>query len=258
VVHLLDSFILSKPSLYFSGMLLALRSMLQMELPHVNVLTKIDNLENFGPLPFNLDFYTEVQDLHYLLPYLDAERPYLAPLPSERVQEPDEEEQEAPVSKFHGLNNALIDLITDFGLVGFETLVVEDRKSMATLLRAIDRAGGYAFGGAEGVNDTVWEIAMRDNTTTMDVRDIQERWIDRREELDELEKKQWEAEGRAAAQSDGDTQTQGASDSGDNEDHQDSGFDQQHPRDMDEDPEMRALRQLPLPDSGIKIVRRNG
>ena len=64
VVHLTDSIILSRPSLYVSSLLLALRSMLQMDLPHLNVLTKIDNLRNYPNLPFNLDFYTEVQDLH--------------------------------------------------------------------------------------------------------------------------------------------------------------------------------------------------
>jgi hypothetical protein len=33
----------------------------------------------------------------------------------------------------------------------FETLAVEDKKSMMSLLRAIDRASGYAFGPAEGI-----------------------------------------------------------------------------------------------------------
>src|SRR4051812_16307323 len=74
VLHLIDSFVLTQPSLYISALLLALRSMLQMDLPHLNVLTKIDNLNMYPDLPFNLDFYTEVQDLDYLLPHLDAER----------------------------------------------------------------------------------------------------------------------------------------------------------------------------------------
>jgi hypothetical protein len=33
----------------------------------VNVLSKCDLIEKFGKLSFNLDFYTEVLDLHYLL-----------------------------------------------------------------------------------------------------------------------------------------------------------------------------------------------
>lgn len=146
--------------------------MLQMDLPHLNVLTKIDKLANYAPLPFNLDFYTEVQDLSYLLPHLAEESPVTRH------------------TKFEGLNNALVELVQDFGLVSFETLAVEDKKSMMTLLQAIDRAGGYAFGGAEGANDTVWQIAMREGMGSMNIKDVQERWIDNRDEYDELERKE--------------------------------------------------------------------
>merc|ERR1711981_879943 len=47
VIHLTDSYVLTQPSLYISALHLALRSMLQMDLPHLNVLTKIDNLVNY-------------------------------------------------------------------------------------------------------------------------------------------------------------------------------------------------------------------
>ena len=150
-----------------------------MDLPHLNVLTKIDKLSSYAPLPFNLDFYTEVQDLSYLLPHMARESPMMAN------------------SKFEGLNKAIVELVEDFGLVGFETLAVEDKKSMMTLLHAIDRAGGYAFGGAEGANDTVWQVAMREGMRVMDVRDVQERWLDRKEEFDEMERKEREEEARA-------------------------------------------------------------
>jgi len=146
-----------------------------MDLPHVNVLTKIDKLSSYAPLPFNLDYYTEVQDLSYLLPHLASESPVMN-------------------SKFEGLNKAIVELIEDFGLVGFETLAVEDKMSMMKLLQVIDRAGGYAFGGAEGANDTVWQVAMREGMTTMDVRDVQERWLDRKDEFDEKERRDLEQE----------------------------------------------------------------
>ena len=149
-----------------------------MDLPHLNVLTKIDKLSSYGPLPFNLEYYTEVQDLSYLLPYMAQESPIMAD------------------SKFEGLNTAIVELVEDFGLVAFETLVVEDKKSMMTLLHAIDKAGGYAFGGAEGANDSVWQVAMREGMRVMDVRDVQERWIDSKEEYDEKERKQWEEEAK--------------------------------------------------------------
>ncbi|KAJ4352290.1 uncharacterized protein N0V89_007638 [Didymosphaeria variabile] len=199
VVHLTDSIVLSRPSLYVSSLLLALRSMLQMDLPHLNVLTKIDNLRNYGDLPFNLDFYTEVQDLNYLLPLLNREQTSGIPGPSSAMQDekPDTNmDEEEPTSKFSALNKAIVELVEDFALVGFETLAVEDKRSMMTLLRAIDRAGGYAFGGVEGANDTVWQMAMRSEGVTMDARDVQERWLDRRDELDDEERRAWAEESK--------------------------------------------------------------
>ena len=97
--------------------------MLQLELPHINVLSKIDLISQYGDLgmvnleilhrfyccdsdvivDFNLDFYTEVQDLSYLENTLSAS---LSP-------------------RFTALNMAMISLVEDFSLVGFETLAVE-------------------------------------------------------------------------------------------------------------------------------------
>ena len=47
--------------------------MLQIELPQVNVLSKIDLVEQHGKLQFGLDFYTDVLDLEYLLGALNAD-----------------------------------------------------------------------------------------------------------------------------------------------------------------------------------------
>jgi len=157
-------------------------------------LTKLDNLKAVGgdDLPFNLDFYTEVQDLNYLIPALAMEQG-----PSANA-------------KFDKLNDALIQLVEDFGLVGFETLAVEDRASMAGFVRAIDRANGWVLAGARGTDETgrtlddeasVWAQAMSDHWAgKMEVRDVQERWIDRREEYDALEKKAWEEEAKLATE----------------------------------------------------------
>ncbi|WPH04498.1 Hypothetical protein R9X50_00738900 [Acrodontium crateriforme] len=195
VIQLLDSVVLTRPSLYLSSLLICVRGMLHLPYPIVNVFTKIDNLHAVGgaDLPFNLDFYTEVQDLNMLLPALEAEQDTSAGPSS---------------SKFHALNEALISLVEDFGLIGFETLAVEDRGSMASLLRAIDRASGYVFAGARGVDEegrtvdgeaSVWAQAMSEQWVgKMDVRDVQERWIDRKDHYDEMERKQWEDEARQA------------------------------------------------------------
>jgi len=180
--------------------------MLQLDLPHLNVLTKIDNLISYPPLSMPLSYFTEARSLEYFLPYLDAEQSgkTLAPKGSDygNDQEDEDMEPEAPTNKFSALNRAIVELVEDFGLVGFETLAVEDRQSMMQLLRTIDRAGGYAFGADEGANESIWQVAVREGGSAghMEVRDVEERWIDRREEFDELERKAWEEEGKVVAQ----------------------------------------------------------
>ena len=213
-LHLTDSYALTLPSLYISTLILSLRAMLQMDLPHLNVLTKIDKIASYGPLPFDLEFYTEARDLSDILPHLAKENPIM--------QHP----------KFQGLNTAVVELVEDFGLVGFETLAVEDKKSMMSLLQSIDRAGGYAFGGAEGANDTIWQVAMREGVGSMNIRDVQERWIDRKEEFDELERREREEDAAT-----GKTPSLTSDGSG------------------EEDSEVEEMRR-DMADNGIKVVRR--
>jgi GPN-loop GTPase len=190
-----------------------------MDLPHLNVLTKIDKLSTYEPLPFNLDFYTEVQDLNYLLPHLEAESSIMRG------------------SKFEGLNKAIVELVESFGLVGFETLAVENKKSMMHLLQVIDRAGGYAFGGAEGANDTVWQVAMREGVTTMDVKDVQERWLDAKDAYDEKEQREWEEQAKVREEAE-----KAKADNGG----------------LDDDFGDDNLENMALPpDSGVKVVRKN-
>ncbi|OZJ03045.1 hypothetical protein BZG36_03710 [Bifiguratus adelaidae] len=125
-VHLVDAHYCLDPSKYISVLLISLKTMIQLELPHVNILSKVDLMESYGKLAFNLEYYTEVMDLDYLQQQLD----------------------EDPINKrYKQLNKALCELIEDFSLVGFYTLAVEDKKSMMNVLQVIDKAGGYIFGG---------------------------------------------------------------------------------------------------------------
>lgn len=169
-VHLSDSFCVTQPSLYVSNVLLSLRAMIQMDMPHVNVLSKIDKVHAYDELPFNLEYYTDVDDLNYLTPYLESESPALRS------------------DKFGKLNEAVANMIESYSLVRYEVLAVENKKSMMHLLRVIDRAGGYVFGGAEGANDTIWAVSMRNDSSMMGGIDVQERWIDNKEAYDQEER----------------------------------------------------------------------
>jgi len=202
-VHLCDSHYVTDAAKYVSVLLLSLRAMLHLELPHINVLSKVDLLTQYGDLDFNLEYYTEVQDLSYLENTLSSASP-----------------------RYAALNMAICELIEDFGLVGFETLAVEDKHSMLNLTRAIDRATGYVFvppaGADTDAQSTMPEGAIRDPSAASsalpnsyalmssamgprvgvrsDARDVQERWVDAREEWDAYEKAQWRREGEAFRQ----------------------------------------------------------
>lgn len=231
--------------------------MLQMDLPHLNVLTKIDNLKNYPNLPFNLDYYTEVQDLSYLLPHLNKEQTSGIPGPqiTENKDSAADTEEDAPTSKFAALNQAIVELVEDFALVGFETLAVEDKKSMTVLLRAIDRAGGYAFGGIEGANDTVWSLAMRQDAVTMDARDVQERWLDRREEMDEEERKEWEKEAAPPASNTAVRKPQ-EPDPPRKQEKPNKIPDDDDDEDMEDLEEMRKFMEKKDKDGGIQVMRK--
>ena len=166
-------------------------------------------------------------------------------------------DSDEPTSKFSALNKAIVELVEDFALVGFETLAVEDKKSMMTLLRAIDRAGGFAMGGIEGANDTVWQMAMRENGATMDARDVQERWLDRRDELDEEERKAWEDETKMMkdpppqeAQRPSTARASPTANAGKKADDEDSDDD------MDDIEEMRRYMEKNKEDGGINIIKK--
>ncbi|EPQ27512.1 uncharacterized protein PFL1_05050 [Pseudozyma flocculosa PF-1] len=189
-VHMTDATHITDPSRYVSLLLLALRAMLALELPHVNVLSKVDLLGQHsrsiggldpvarrpgqegddddgsdagttgmqgglsGDLAFNLDFYTQVQDLSYLYdlllrPSSSGSRRRRGPS-SDDNDDDDDEEEEPPLrrdARFAELNRTICELVEDFGLVQFETLAVEDRRSMFRLLQVLDKAVGYVYVG---------------------------------------------------------------------------------------------------------------
>lgn len=49
-VHLVDSHLCSDPEKFVGALLLSLSAMLHLELPHINILSKIDLIESYGKL----------------------------------------------------------------------------------------------------------------------------------------------------------------------------------------------------------------
>lgn len=203
VVSLVDSINVMTPSQWISSLLLTLRGMLQLDLPQINVISKIDLLKNYvesdkmdkseklkhrqlddvksevaddkyirGGLPFKLQYYTEVQDLEKLIPYIEHENNQI---------------HHAYFSeKYAKLTEAIAGLIDDFSLLQFSVLAIEDNMSMINLLSQIDKANGYCFGTNEIGGDSIWMDLQRQSSMgfTEDI-DIQERWIDDKDRYDE-------------------------------------------------------------------------
>lgn len=61
-VHLMDAHHITDAGKYVALLLLSLRTMLQMELPHVNVLSKIDLLQNAGELRESISLFVHPLD----------------------------------------------------------------------------------------------------------------------------------------------------------------------------------------------------
>ncbi|RLN72772.1 hypothetical protein BBJ28_00022923 [Nothophytophthora sp. Chile5] len=175
VVHLVDAHHCTDSSKFVSVVMLSLSSMVRLELPHVNVLSKIDLMQQYGKLAFNLDFYTDVLDLRYLL---------------DRLDEPDaDEEDDAPVTleprraatatsrlaqRFRRMNEALVDVIEDFSLVSFVPLQIQDAATLQKVVAAIDKANGFVFTGVDFQTAVVKDYAFGDQTAS----DLQEKYLD--------------------------------------------------------------------------------
>ncbi|XP_021687295.2 GPN-loop GTPase QQT1 isoform X3 [Hevea brasiliensis] len=140
VVHLVDAHLCSDPGKYISALLLSLSTMLHLELPHINVLSKIDLIESYGKLAFNLDFYTDVQNLSYLQRHLD---------------------EDPRASKYRKLTKELCEVIEDYSLVDFATLDIQDKESVGNLVKLIDKSNGYIFAGIDASAVEFSKIAVR-------------------------------------------------------------------------------------------------
>ncbi|KAF4321834.1 hypothetical protein JM18_003851 [Phytophthora kernoviae] len=174
VVHLVDAHHCTDSSKFVSVVMLSLSSMVRLELPHINVLSKIDLMQQYGKLAFNLDFYTDVLDLRYLL---------------DRLDEPDDAEDEDQISleprhttistsrlaeRFRRMNEALVDVIEDFSLVSFLPMQIQDPSTLQKVVAAIDKANGFVFTGVDFQTAVVKDYAFGDQS----VPGIQEKYID--------------------------------------------------------------------------------
>ena len=135
-MHLVDSHLCADAGKFLAAALLTLTAMLHLALPHVSALSKVDLLESYGALPFDLEFYARGGEAEHLAAAVLADSMPSggdAPTPAQRRRAK--------------LSRGLCELLDDYGLVNFVTLDVQDEASMRTLLALIDKANGAVFAG---------------------------------------------------------------------------------------------------------------
>lgn len=131
-LNIIDSNLCSNAHIFIASCLMSLSIMTHLELPHLNVLSKIDLLRNFHKdLAFGLEFYTDISQLAKLISIDDQKfNPKLARM-SEKIAE----------------------IIDDFGLVSFQLLSIDDKELMGTLTKQIARTLGTQLYYEEDFND---------------------------------------------------------------------------------------------------------
>lgn len=112
-VYILDSTFITDGAKFIAGCLQAQSAMMLLELPHVNVLSKADLLE----------------DQSVLEPYLWPDHSRLA-----------EELNESMPSEYRKLNTMLAQLMDDYSLIAFAKLDISDEECVADVLYRVDNA----------------------------------------------------------------------------------------------------------------------
>jgi hypothetical protein len=162
-VQLIDAHYCTDASKFIAASLLTTTTMIRLELPTVNILSKIDLLNQYGKMPYNLEYFMECQELDRLVDYLDGqnmeeeEQEESSTNTSQASYLDDEEYQDARSRKCNSnffrrhrkLHQLLCEVIDDYSLINFIPLNISDAVSVGRVLSRIDRANGYIFTSVE-------------------------------------------------------------------------------------------------------------
>ncbi|OEH80057.1 ATP binding domain-containing protein [Cyclospora cayetanensis] len=149
-VQVVDSTLCTDAFKHISALLMSLNAQLQLELPHINVLSKVDLLRlHRKDLRFRLEFYADAYDVSALLQAMEDD-----PHPLGIQEESFVLFLAAATScawrfvqqKLLGFSRAVCELVEDFNLVSFLPVCVTDKECMLLVLRAADAANGFAMG----------------------------------------------------------------------------------------------------------------
>jgi hypothetical protein len=125
-VYLLDSQFITDVSKFFAGTLTAMSAMVQLEIPHVNILSKMDLLEGKQHQD------SSEKDPNDIEKFLDVDTNLLLSASNGIIRD-----------KWSRLNEALAHLISDFNMVSYFPLNIKDENSISDILLLIDDALQY-------------------------------------------------------------------------------------------------------------------
>jgi GTPase SAR1 family protein len=153
-VYLIDAQFITDTAKFIAGMLLCLSAMVHLELPHVNVLSKMDLLGKRAEDPALDKFFDPSAE--ELVTELNTTTP----------------------KRFRQLNKQISSLLDDFNMVGFVPLNIKDPESISNLLYSVDNA--LQYGEDQDVNipkdmddatdDWIREFEAKDNSDDNNVR----------------------------------------------------------------------------------------
>ncbi|RAH66125.1 putative signal sequence-binding GTPase GPN3 [Aspergillus aculeatinus CBS 121060] len=140
--YLLESTFVVDKAKFFAGTLSAMSAMLMLEMPHVNILTKMDQVKDMISRK-ELKRFTNV-DVQLLQADQDRDEEEATGGGEVVVQgDPAAKENLLSGGSFNQLNRAVGQLIDDFSMVSFLKLDVQDEDSVAAVLSHIDDAIQY-------------------------------------------------------------------------------------------------------------------
>ncbi|GAC72536.1 putative transcription factor FET5 [Moesziomyces antarcticus T-34] len=125
--YLLEAQFMDDKTKYFAGVLSAMSAMINLEVPHINLLSKMDLVEKG-----EIGAEAKKGRRREMERYLDPDPLLLMDEVNSRTN-----------PKFHSLNQALVQLIDDFSMVSFMPLDSTDEDSVGTILSHIDNAVQY-------------------------------------------------------------------------------------------------------------------
>lgn len=147
-VFVVDATFVTDPAKFISGSLLALSAMISMQLPHVNVLSKCDLVEE-ASMERVLEMESALQ-LWDVLGGGDRSGDGPSPQPFRHLQpsaaassQMSQNNAHDRERKWNRLTEAICSLLDDYSMVGFIPLNINDEDSIAHVLATVDHAIQY-------------------------------------------------------------------------------------------------------------------